>query len=346
MFSLLPALVALVGTAIFASIAVRSRRAGRRAEVFVPVENADYAASAVRGVRLKIFVAVIAGLIVASAAGAAPIPQLHLGLGLAVAPGVGAIVGCLIISMSPLPRPVRAAGLRQAGLVPRRASSFGPAWGFLLPLASAAILVVFLIATAELSSTDYLGGLSREIGQQTPGGYQAAGPYPGWFYVLPLLAMTGLLSLSVLLALRRISGARSLGTPGLDDFDRSIRRSLTRFVMLLSSSVSVLYLGATAFAAGAAARSVSQWAKPSAQFIKRVGPVAANGADPTFQSNPADFIHGVVQPAYTAAAIETTLGVVLIGFALTLFFLAISSVRIRWSTATPALADHRERVLQ
>jgi hypothetical protein len=52
----------------------------------------------------------------------------------------------------------------------------------------------------------------------------------------------------------------------------------------------------------------------------------------------------VVQPEYNAAVIETTLGIVLIGFALTLFFLALTSVRVRWSVVAPTQANHGESV--
>jgi hypothetical protein len=343
MLSLLPTLVALAGTAIFASIAIRTRKSRRPTEVLVPIEASEYALSAVRIVRLKILIAVIAGILVAISLNVAPVPALHLGLGATIAPGVGAIVTCLVISTAPLPRPVGASTIRQADLIPRSASSFGPTWGLVLPLASAGVLVSFLVATAVLSSTDERG-LWRQIEQWTPGGYEDATPYPGWFYVVPLLVVTALLSLFVLIALRRIAGARSLGTPQLDDFDQAIRRSLTRFVMLLSSSIIVLYLGAAAFTAGSATRTVTQWSKPSALFFKQVEAAAANGTDPTFHVKAGDFIHGVVQPEYTAAAIETTLGIVLIGFALTLSFLAMSSVRIRWTAVAPTQANHGESV--
>jgi hypothetical protein len=340
MLTLLPTLVALVGAAAFASIAFRARKHRRRFGVTVPLEASGYPRAVAWSVRAKMVAAAGAGALVAAVVALTPVPLLHLGLGAAIAPGVGGIVACLVISAAPLPRAPHPSGVRQADLVPRLASSFGPRWGFVLPLVSAAVLIIFLIATAALSSTDDQG-LSRQIGQRTPAGYETAGPYPGWFYVVPVLVVTVLLSLSALAALRRIAVARSLGIPALGEFDRAIRGALTRFVMLLSSSVIVFYIGAVALMAGSSARTVSQWSKPTALFDKRAG-VAAAATDPTFQVSAGDFIHGVVQPQYTAAAIETTLGILLIGFGLTLVFLAVGLGGIRLNTATPAPADERE----
>jgi hypothetical protein len=342
MLVLLPTLIVLMSTAIFASISFRARKGRDRSAVVVPHGFVGAASSAVNAMRVRMLAAVGAGLVVTGVLAFAPIPALHLSLGATIAPGIGGLVACLSIAAAPFPRASASTGVRQAELTPREATSFGPRWGFVLPLVSAALLVVFLIATASLArETDYTS-LSREIGLVNPGGYATASPYPGWFYALPLLVVTVLLSGGVLLALWRIAGARSLGSLGLAPLDAAIRRSTTRFVMLLSSSIIVLYLGATSFTAGTAWRNVAQWSKLNATGLRKVGSAVA----PNFEVSldPSDFARGVVQPQYTTGAIETVVGIVLIGFALTLLILAFASFSVRWTSAETAEPRDREKV--
>ncbi len=333
MLVLIPTLIALASTAIFASISFRSRKGRDRSTLVVPKEFAVDASSAVRGMHLRMFAAVGAGAVVAGILAFAPIRVLHLALGAAIAPGIGALVACLVIAAMPFPRTGTGFAVRQADLTPREATSFGPRWGFILPLVSAALLVIFLIATASLArDTDYTD-LSREIGLVTPGGYATASPYPGWFYAAPLLVGTVLLVGGVLFSLWRIAGARSSGALDLAPLDAAIRRATTRFVMLLSSAVIVLYLGATALTAGSAWRNVAQWSKLNAGGLRKVA--SAMPPNYTVRLGPSDFLMGVVQPQYTTGAIESVVGIVLIGFALTLLILAITSFRVRWTTAEP-----------
>ena len=286
-------------------------------------------------------VAIVAGIAAFAVLAFAPIPALHLSLGLAIAPGVGALVSCLMIAAFPMPRALPSTGVRQAELTPRETTSFGPRWGFILPLAAAAFYVVFLIATASLSSVADYSHLSRQIALETPGGYQTSSPYPGWFYALPLLVVIVLLSGGVLLALRRVAGARALGPLDLSPLDAGIRRMTTRFVMLLSSSVIVLYLGATALIAGSALRDVAQWEKMTASGFRKV----AATVPPNYSVRllPSDFVHGVVEPQYTSGSIESVVGIVLIAFAMLLFILVFAAFSVRWSAVAPEPAP-RESV--
>ena len=292
--------------------------------------------------RLRMLAAVVAGILVFAIFAFAPIAALHLSLGLTIGPGAGALAACLVIAAFPMPRALPSTGVRQADLTPRETTSFGPRWGFILPLVSAAFLVLFLIATASLArETDYTY-LSREIGLMTPGGYQTSTPYPGWFYAVPLLAVTVLLSGGVLLALRRVAGARSLGPLDLTPLDAAIRRATTRFVMLLSSSVIVLYLGATALIAGSALRNVSYWGEETPAFLHKLENLSPSQAM-AIPVTSHDFINGVVEPQYTSGAIESVVGIVLIGFAIMLFILAFVAFSIRWSAAAVEQPSH-ERV--
>ena len=116
---------------------------------------------------------------------------------------------------------------------------------------------------------------------------------------------------------------------------------MTRFVMLLSSSIIVLYLGATALIAGSALRNVSRWSKMTAAGLRKVA--AAVPPNYSVKFGPGDFVNGVVEPQYTAGAIEAVVGLVLIAFALLLLILAFAAFSVRWS-ATPAEQPTRESV--
>ena len=342
MLVLLPTLLVLLSAAIFATIAVRARKRRDRSVVMVPSEFVGLALAVGRRMRLRMLAAVAAGVVVFAILALVPIPQLHLSLGLAIGPGLGALAACLVIAAIPLPRPVATTRVRQADLTPRDATSFGPRWGFILPLVAAAFYVVFLIATASLASTADYSKLSRQLALMTPGGYQTQSPYPGWFYAVPLLIVTVLLSAGVLFTLRRVADAPSLGALELAPLDEAIRRGATRFVMLFSSSVIVLYLAATALIAGMAERDVARWSTMNAKGLRKV----AAAVPPNYEVRllPSDFTTGTVEPQYLTGAIESVVGVVLIGFALTLFILAFVSLSVRWTAAEQAEPRDRKKV--
>jgi hypothetical protein len=333
MLVLLPVLLTLAGSATLAVISFRSvqRRRHPLAAVQVPTTSAHAAALAVRGMWLRMLGAIGAGLVAYGVVAFAPVHALRLDLGGAIAPGIGALVACLVIAIWPFPRAGATSGIRHAELVRRNPSLFGPRWGFILPLASAGILVAFLLATASLSSTDNYSGLSRNIAATTEAGHRSISPYPGWFYVVPILVVIVLLSAGVLFALRRVSGAPQLAPVDLIELDRAIRRSFTRFVMLLSSAVIVLYLGGVSVIAGEGQRELWQWTKPSGEFLKVLEKASKNGGIPSRAGNANDYISGVVQPQYTASAIEAVLGIVLILFAISLVILAIASLSLKWT---------------
>jgi hypothetical protein len=242
------------------------------------------------------------------------------GLGLALAPGISAIVGCVIIAAVPLPRwRVDASGRRTAQLTPRGAASFGPRWAFTLPLAAGLALVLFLLATGLTASTDE-AGLSRMISlSSAPGESGSAGPYPGWYYGVPVIALTVLLAAVVLLALHRIASAPKPQDAASWELDAALRRSATRFVMSLSTSALLFYFGGLLYFAGSSTSNVASVAS------------LRNPADETLDSG--SFVFSFVQPAYAVGVAEMVIGGVLAATAVALAVSAVAATRYRLGSA-------------
>ncbi|WP_104199106.1 hypothetical protein [Cryobacterium sp. Y29] len=191
------------------------------------------------------------------------------GLPLMLAPGVAAAIGLLVFALMPTrivtDRPTR----RSADLVPRRVWTYGPAWGFLLPLCAAVAVVAFAIIAGLTASAPPDGAFrSITIGSRT------AGPYPGWYYGVPLIGLTVLLAAATLFALGRLaSAARS---EQFDELDRAVRVLATRVVMQLSSGALFLYSGAVLLVAGWATRNAAITFLPGGT-TSAVQPAAAFG---------------------------------------------------------------------
>jgi hypothetical protein len=328
---LLPTLIALCATALFAAVSIRALRSARARVKTIVVSAAAEAETrrAVRGAQGRMLLALVLGLLAAIVV--AFIPVRWYGLGMMLAASIGALVACGLIALLPFPTSRRVANVRMADLAPRTMGMFGPRWGFILPLVSAVFLIAFLVATGMTASGEN-GGMPREVAVVSSHGYHTAGPYPGWFYGLPLIVVTVMVAIVVLAALHRIAGARGLDTPERRPLDGELRRVLTRFVMLLSATAVIFSLGATMLEAGSALRSAAQWAELKASIASLMNA----GVDPSFFPPGNSLVLGVVQPQYTVGAIGAVVGLVLIAGALTLAILAIASIRIRWSVFAPS----------
>lgn len=176
------------------------------------------------------------------------LPRL-LGLPMALAGSVGAIVGLAVFSLVPRPAWPRAEGYRSAELVPREAWSFGRQWAFVVPLVEAGVLVLGLVAAGAASSVDERGlhrvyattgvaGWGIEGGRvvDVQAGVHQAGPFPGWYYGVPLILATLLLVGAVYWSLRRVALAPRPAGAELFGIDTELRTLRTRFVMAASSA--------------------------------------------------------------------------------------------------------------
>ncbi|NVN00262.1 hypothetical protein [Arthrobacter sp. SDTb3-6] len=127
--------------------------------------------------------------------------------------------------------------------------SFGKQWAFILPAATAVLLMLALVLAGAYSAADEKGlhrvyahrslsGWGVENGQVVDIQYNMAttGPFPGWYYGLPLIACTALFITVVYWTLRRTALAARPTAPELFDVDTAIRSLRTRFVMAVSSA--------------------------------------------------------------------------------------------------------------
>jgi hypothetical protein len=294
MFSVAPLLVVLISVVVFVRLGLwggSQRRALTIGGVLAP-EDAAVARAAIR----RFNGCLVAALLVATAVFvvlfldpfAIQRPQ-WLGVGLAVSPGIAAVVGLLTLAaIGPVRWPAARSGPRSAELATRTLGRFGPRWGFALPLATAALLVAFLVATGIASSADE-NGLYRQLTLDRVDGSGSAGPYPGWFYGVPVIAVTVVLALATLVALFRIANSPSAGSEHLAAIDERLRRAATRSVMLLGTSSLLFYFGAVVFFAGQAGRSVSDQ-------------VRATGSG---------YVHNFAQPQFAIGVVEMVLGALL-----------------------------------
>ncbi len=179
-----------------------------------------------------------------------------VGLPVALAAGFSASAGLLLYSALP-PAKLPAAAKSSAVLVRREPWSFAPRRAFAIPLASMAAFVLFLVATGITSSPDEQGRY-RQISIATADTASSAGPYPGWFYGIPLIVATLVLAASAYLALRRIAGAPALPDPRMARLDRRWREISTRVVLRLATGAFLGYFGGTAVFGGMAMMGVSR----------------------------------------------------------------------------------------
>ena len=260
MISLPIALAVFIATVFVVPLVIRvisasRHRQGSDGELAQAQRNqvaADVAKHAQR--RAVVSVAFAIALFVAIASVGITEPQL-LGVPFGIAPGL-AVSGGLLLFAASAPLRIAQPARNSAELNRRYPWSFGPRWVFVLPVAIAAAFVALLVGTGLTSSVDD-AGLARAITVADATMSSTASPYPGWFYGVPLIAVTVVLAVSTLLALSRVSATPALPNEGLAELDRQWRSVSTLVITKLSTSALLLYFGGTAFIAGQATRNVA-----------------------------------------------------------------------------------------
>jgi hypothetical protein len=154
--------------------------------------------------------------------------------------GLCAVAG--VLAGDALTAPRRGA-VRTAGLTPRRVRDYVPPRMTRLLLGLAAALVVLLAVAAAVASPDDLGRAGRSLAVTCRGVTESAGPWPGLYYGLPMLASLTVATAACGWSLRRIATR-----PG----DEQSRRDRTLAIvsawgLVVSSSL----LGAASTASGA-----------------------------------------------------------------------------------------------
>ena len=172
------------------------------------------------------------------------------GLPYALAGSIGAVAGLLVHTLLPRPSwPASGDGRVVAELSPRGPTSFARQWVFVLPLASSCVLVLGMLLAGLASATDE-NGLHRVFQRRGLSGWgvedggvvdvqygvSSSGPFPGWYYGVPVLVGTILLVAVVYWSLRRVAHAPRPASADLFPGDTVLRSLRTQFVMAASSS--------------------------------------------------------------------------------------------------------------
>lgn len=180
-----------------------------------------------------------------------------LGIPLALAPTVAASGGLLFYAF-PGQRAFRipAGSVRSASLEPRSPWVLARHPSIWLLLGTALGLTLFLVFAGVTASSDEFGR-SRWIMVSTPVSSSAAGPYPGWFYGVPILLGVALLLASTFIALDRISKIPAFPKKELANIDRQWRLGSTRIVSAISSTGLLVTWAGVMLIAGNALHSVN-----------------------------------------------------------------------------------------
>ncbi|NCT89716.1 hypothetical protein GXB85_01915 [Cellulomonas sp. APG4] len=186
--------------------------------------------------------------------GAAVVAHTPLSLGQGLAFGlVPAAAGLSLAAVQAIgeltwPRPTGT--VRRAGLVPRSAADVAPAalrralwsWG--------ALLGTLLLACGLTAADD-----GRSVARSFEDGSSAAGPFPGWFYALPLLVATAVVLLSAEGTLRLVTRRASV-SDAEPTWDLALRRLSAHRLLRGAQLVLGLTTAGVTLVAGTALRNV------------------------------------------------------------------------------------------
>lgn len=255
-FSLLALLAIAVGTAVAVWI---SRRSGAFRPLVVDESFRPVLLRVRSEARVRALVSVGVGVLTFVALWAVNryVPESY-GLPLMLAPGTAAIAGLVAFALFPPVTVDSPAVRREASLVPRRPWSYGPRWAYVLPTVAAAAVVVFAVL-AGASSRQSQDGHYRAIGFELDGTFSESSPFPGWYYGVPLIAMTLCLLAATSLALWRISSAPRPPLESRGEADRLLRVFSARIVMKLSSGALFSYFGGVLLFAGMATTNAARF---------------------------------------------------------------------------------------
>lgn len=201
-------------------------------------------------------------LMFGSAAIAATVLVLHgladpesFGLLLAIAPGTATAIALLGFIAYPSPR-YAARHIRSASLELRTPSRYLSRRAVAGPVAAAAGLVLFLVYAGVTASPDE-AGLSRYIAREDELGLQVASPFPGWYYGLPLIVLTVVLTGLTVAAVCRIAAAPADPDAQTHTFDVYWRQRTSQLIVLLSTMTLLSYTAGVLFFAGTATQRVA-----------------------------------------------------------------------------------------
>lgn len=251
-------------------VALSSVRLRQRTPVLVNeppmAATAGVAVSIRRRLGLMFGIAVIAAIVLVLYGAADP---ASFGLLLALAPGTATAIALLGFVAYPSPRHA-ARSVRSASLEPRTPGRYLSRRAITGPAAAAAGLVLFLIYAGVTSSTDD-AGLFRSIAREDDLGLQVAGPFPGWYYALPLISLTVILAGLTAAAVWRIAAAPAEPDARMNTFDVYWRRRTSQLVVLLSTVTLLAYTVGVLLFAGSATQRVATAVDQSGEPVVHAG---------------------------------------------------------------------------
>ncbi|GLW99244.1 hypothetical protein [Microtetraspora sp. NBRC 16547] len=177
--------------------------------------------SALRVTTTRLFWARLAGLVAGLAASGLVLSWDGLGRGpMLAAPvlSIGLLLGTLAGELA-APRPH--GPIRGASLEIRRARDYLPRFSAWLAGALSLVAAVLLSVTSVTASADDMGRAGRALAMSSPDGTvrSVTGPWPGWFYAWPMLAVLATAFLLSALVVHRVV---QRGRPGLDVAARAV----------------------------------------------------------------------------------------------------------------------------
>ena len=207
------------------------------------------------------------------------------GLPISLAGCVGAAVGLVVYAVYPRRLWTSDSGAGAvADLMPRRPTSFARQWVFVLPTVAAIILALGLLLTGLYSATDE-NGLHRVFQRRSLAGWginngqiidiqynlSSTGPFPGWYYGVPVMICTVLMILAVYWSLSRTASAPRPQSAELFRADAALRQMRTTFIMAASSSALAFQIAGLSAITGNVLRSAYRDAIPTVDLTAAAG---------------------------------------------------------------------------
>lgn len=288
---ILPLLIAL-------AVVVLVARLGRDARVIRMSPPAAEAAKRAAGrVQLRNRLALVVGLLAAVAMGilALGVPE-DLGRAALLAPAVGATVTMLIFVLVPSAEFLESNAVRSADLAPRQAGDYARVW----PVYAALTLPLLVLPLLALAGDTDGRSISHRYGALAG---STSGPYPGWYYAIPLLVAAVVLAAVTDLALRRVARAPRPSEASLRHADETVRAIAVRIIVTASSASALLTTALALLGAGI----------PTANVAGGVS--ASNGTEDT---SIAPFV-----PLYSIGIVEIVLGIAAVVAASALALVAV-----------------------
>lgn len=263
-------LVLLVVIVVAAVVALRAARLVRRRAVLPgrllpePGSPAAVEATALLGaLRRRGGAAVVAvAAVVVLSLGVQAVWPAAAGLPVVLAPALALLALTGTYGLWPLPdEPAPTASTTtHADITTRRAGGFGPSWGYMLPALLVAATLASVIVAGLLATQDE-SGRSREYGYAikappVPGqlglASGTAGPFPGWYYGIPVIVVLLVSALLLGWALHRNARRPRLRAAGLVAFDDAVRTCVGFALSAGTSALLALQLALLALMAGPA----------------------------------------------------------------------------------------------